>query len=93
MRAIDSLLVFGIAVVGSAVLSDSPRAAAADPIPSKLAPETYEVIKTRLTLTPEETAWQRIRWRNGFFQGIVEAQAADKPIFYWLYYGDPRGYC
>jgi hypothetical protein len=93
MRAIVSPLVFGIAMIAAAVLSDSRQAAAADPIPSKLAPETYEVIKTRLTLTREDLAWQRIRWRNGFFQGIVEAQAADKPIFYWLYYGDPRGYC
>jgi hypothetical protein len=80
-------------LVGVIVLSGSQPAAAADPVPPKLVPESYEVIKARLTLTPEDLAWQRIRWRNGFFQGVLEAQAADKPIFYWLYYGDPRANC
>lgn len=65
---------------------------AATPPPEKLTPATYESIKTRLTLTDAELAWQKVHWRDGFFEGVLEAQAADKPIFYWIYEGDPRGY-
>ena len=66
-------------------------AASAAP-PASLTPATFADIKSRLTLTDEELAWQKIHWRDGFFEGLVEAQAADKPVFYWIYEGDPRGY-
>ena len=66
---------------------------AAAPPPDKLTPATFEAIKSRVALTQQELVWQRIPWRDGFFQALLEAQAADKPIFYWLYGGDPRGNC
>ena len=65
----------------------------AAPPPEKLTPATFEEIKLRLTLTDNDLAWQRVHWRDGFFEGLLEAQAADKPLFYWIYEGDPRGYC
>lgn len=67
-------------------------AASAAPPPASLTPATFADIKSRLTLTDEELAWQKIHWRDGFFEGLVEAQAVDKPLFYWIYEGDPRGY-
>jgi hypothetical protein len=62
-------------------------------IPKKLTPDTFEAIKSRVSLTPEDLAWQQVHWRDGFFEGLLEAQAADKPIFFWYYRGDPRGSC
>ncbi len=67
--------------------------AAAAPPPEKLTPDTYEAIKARLVPTKADLAWQQVRWRDGFFEGLLEAQAADKPLFYWIYEGDPRGNC
>jgi hypothetical protein len=46
-----------------------------------------------VSLTPEELAWQKVRWRAGFFEGVMEAQAADKPLFFWFYGGGPTGNC
>ena len=62
-------------------------------IPKKLTPDTYEAIKARVSLTPEDLAWQQVHWRDGFLNGLLDAQAADKPLFFWFYGGDPRGKC
>ena len=62
-------------------------------IPKKLTADTFEAIKARVSLTPEDLAWQKVRWRDGFFEGLLEAQAEDKPLFYWIHGGDPRGNC
>lgn len=63
------------------------------PVPKKLTPDTFEAIKARVGLTPEDLAWQKVQWRDGFFEGLVEAQAEDKPLLYWIHGGDPRGNC
>ena len=78
------------AVVG---VSGSDLTVGDAPVPEKLTPDTFEAIAARVTPTPEDLAWQQVRWRDGFFEGVLEAQAADKPIFYWIYEGDPRGRC
>ncbi len=83
-------LVLLAAVVGGL---SSDLAAGNAPVPKKLTPDTFDVIAARVSLTPEDLAWQQIRWRDGFFEGLLEAQAADKPLFYWIYEGDPRGNC
>jgi hypothetical protein len=62
-------------------------------VPKKLTPDTYEAIKARVSLTPDDLAWQQVRWRDGFLDGLLDAQAADKPLFFWFYGGDPRGNC
>ena len=65
-----------------------------------LAPDTepltwknYDKYHARIAADPSELRWQQVDWRNGFWSGLVEAQAKDKPIFYWIYEGDPRGGC
>ena len=40
-----------------------------------------------------DLAWQQVRWRDGFLDGLLDAQAADKPLFFWFYGGDPLGNC
>jgi len=59
----------------------------------KLTWTTYEKVRALVDATPAELAWQTVEWRSGFWNGLVEAQAKDKPIFYWVYDGDPRGGC
>jgi len=88
VRCMTSVLL--AAAVG---LFSSNLAAGDAPVPTKLTPDTFEAIGARVSLTPEDLAWAQIRWRDGFFEGLLEAQAADKPLFYWIYEGDPRGNC
>ena len=63
------------------------------PDAEKLTWKNYEKLRALVNVTPAELAWQRVEWRTGFWNGLVEAQAKDKPIFYWIYDGDPRGGC
>jgi hypothetical protein len=67
--------------------------ARAAPVEEALTAQSFEAIKARVLPTGAELAWQRVRWRDGFFDAVLEAQAQDRPIFYWLYEGDPRGRC
>jgi hypothetical protein len=66
---------------------------AGEAIPKKLTQDTYEAVKARVSLTPEDLAWQQVRWRDGFLDGLLDAQATDKPLFFWFYGGDPVGNC
>lgn len=63
------------------------------PDAEKLTSSNYEKLRALIDVTPDELAWQKVEWRTGFWNGLVEAQAKDKPIFYWIYDGDPRGGC
>ena len=55
--------------------------------------DTFEKYRDRINVKPTELLWQKVEWRDGFWNGLVEAQAKDKPILYWIYEGDPRGGC
>jgi len=61
--------------------------------PKKLTPGTYEELKNRIGPSQADLAWQQVRWRAGFLDGLLDAQAADKPLFFWFYGGDPLGNC
>jgi hypothetical protein len=63
------------------------------PDAEKLTWKNYETYRGLVNPKPAELAWQQVDWRTGFWNGLVEAQAKDKPIFYWIYDGDPRGGC
>ena len=80
-------------VLAGGISSMARGGANAAAVPEKLTPATFEALKARVAPTQEELAWQKVHWRDGFFGAVLEAQAADKPIFYWIYMGDPRGNC
>jgi hypothetical protein len=58
----------------------------------ELTAANYEKLRDQIDVKPAELRWQKIEWLS-FWDGLVEAQARDKPIFYWIYFGDPRGGC
>ncbi len=72
---------------------DLGHASGAEALPPKLTPATYDSIKARVMPKPDDLAWQHLHWRDGFFDGLLAAQAEDKPLFYWIYEGDPRASC
>ena len=59
----------------------------------ELTPDTYESIRTHVELSERDLAFQNIPWKRTMFDAIAEARATDKPIFLWLYFGDPRALC
>jgi hypothetical protein len=58
----------------------------------ELTAANYERLRDQIDVKPDELRWQKVEWLS-FWDGLVEAQAKDKPIFYWIYFGDPRGGC
>ena len=58
----------------------------------ELSPESYDRLRAAIDVTAEDLRWQEVPWRS-CWDGLVEAQRADRPIFYWIYFGDPRGGC
>lgn len=55
--------------------------------------KNYDKFQAAVDVKPGDLAWQQVEWKDGFWDGLVEAQAKDKPILYWIYEGDPRGGC
>lgn len=58
----------------------------------ELTTAAYDRLRDRVDVKPDELRWQKIEWQP-FWDGLVAAQQKDKPIFYWIYFGDPRGGC
>jgi hypothetical protein len=87
MRSIPALFVFTIGCLGGFLTAGSPG------LPDKLTPGTFEALKARVALTSADLVWQRTSWRYGFFEGLRDAQAEDKPIFLWFYGGGLAGDC
>ena len=52
----------------------------------------YEKLRDQVDVKPAELRWQQVAWLS-FWDGLVTAQRRDRPIFYWVYFGDPRGGC
>ena len=58
----------------------------------ELAPATYAQLRAKVDVTDAELCWQKVAWLP-FWDGLIAAQQQDRPIFYWVYFGDPRGGC
>jgi hypothetical protein len=80
-------------LAGAVATSGLDLGAGEPSIPRKLTPSNYEELKSRIAPSGDDLAWQQVRWRDGFLDGLLAAQAADKPLFFWFYAGDPRGNC
>jgi hypothetical protein len=67
-------------------------AGAASAPAQELTAATYDRLRAAIDVRPDELRWQGIAWRS-HWDGLLEAQRLDRPIFYWTYFGDPRGGC
>ena len=52
---------------------------------------SYAELRALVLPTADELAWKDRDWRAGLWAGVVEAQAADKPILLWAMNGHPLG--
>lgn len=55
------------------------------------AAQDAEAVRAHVLPDAEELAWQRLGWRASLWQGVVDAQAARKPILLWAMNGHPLG--
>lgn len=39
-----------------------------------------------------EAGWQQVPWRPRVWEGVLDAQRADKPVLLWLMNGHPLGF-
>ncbi len=58
-----------------------------------LTPQNYEQWRKFILPDAWESGYLQIPWRSCFWDGLVDAQKADKPILLWSYGGDPLGSC
>jgi hypothetical protein len=61
--------------------------------PDALDDATFAAVRAHASPTARDLAFQQIDWKNTVYEGVSEAQRADKPVLMWLYFGDPRGHC
>lgn len=72
----------------AALLAQAPTAAAPDPVPV-LDGTTFAAHWQHVVPNAEELAWRRIPWLGTLAEGVVAAQAADRPILLWAMNGHP----
>jgi hypothetical protein len=53
--------------------------------------ENYTVWRDHILPNPSEMAWEQIPWLTTFKDGILAADAADKPLLLWTMNGHPLG--
>jgi hypothetical protein len=52
-----------------------------------LTDKNYEAVKTQVLPKPAQTKWTNIPWRPTYWEGVVEAQKADRPVLLWAMNG------
>lgn len=52
-----------------------------------LSDKTYETLKKQILPSSSELAWEKISWRPSYWDGVIDAQKADKPILLWAMNG------
>jgi hypothetical protein len=52
-----------------------------------LSDKSFETLKKQILPTTQELAWDKIPWRATYWDGIVDAQKADKPVLLWAMNG------
>jgi hypothetical protein len=62
--------------------------AQAEPVPV-LDETSFRTLWQQVVPTADELAWRRIAWLGTLAEGVVAAQAADKPILLWAMNGHP----
>ncbi len=75
--------------------TSKPTTKAAEPPPVaadiELTADNYEAWRAHILPEPSELAWEQIPWLTTFKDGILAADAADKPLLLWTMNGHPLG--
>ena len=64
------------------VLAQSPQ----------LTERTYTRIRDYVLPSREEDSWRNVDWKSSFWDAVIEAQKAKKPILLWAMNGHPLGH-
>ena len=60
--------------------------------PPKLTERTYTRLRDTVLPTKEEQGWRNVDWKPSYWDAVVEAQKAEKPILLWVMNGHPLGH-
>jgi hypothetical protein len=52
---------------------------------------SFAAVRAHVLPDESESAWKRLGWHASLWEGVVAAQAADKPILLWAMNGHPLG--
>lgn len=53
--------------------------------------KNYDTVRQHVLPRAEEEEWRKIEWRTTFWQGVMDAQKADKPVLLFAMNGHPFG--
>jgi|TARA_B100000959_G_scaffold268463_1_gene313187 hypothetical protein len=57
----------------------------------RLTEQNYEVWRDYIKPTESDLMWTSIPWRSSFQEGLIEANARQKPMLLWVMNGHPLG--
>jgi hypothetical protein len=80
-----------LAAVVLLALAGAPARAGDDPKVPPLTEETFATLRDRILPTEAECAFESIPWKPSFWDAVVEAQGAERPILLWAMNGHPLG--
>jgi hypothetical protein len=49
------------------------------------------MVREHVLPSDEEEKWRKMEWRTTFWQGVMDAQKADKPVLLFAMNGHPFG--
>jgi hypothetical protein len=52
---------------------------------------SFHRLRDHIMPSAAEEEWRKIPWRTTYWQGVVDAQKADKPVFLFAMNGHPFG--
>jgi hypothetical protein len=96
-----AIAVLSVAATGSSVLAASsplqPAASRQDSVrgaqPVVAAPLDVDRVIALAAPTARDLVHRQVEWHGSVIDGVLAAQAADKPLLLWLYFGGPLGDC
>jgi len=53
---------------------------------------SYKKLRDYVLPDAREDAWRKVDWKSTFWDAVVEAQKAEKPILLWAMNGHPLGH-
>lgn len=71
----------------------APQEAAPPPAPSAAAPLDLDQVLAWAAPTERDLLHRQVDWHPAVIDGVLAAQAADRPLVLWLYFGGPLGDC